>query len=286
MPSISKVDAGTVELIQKAGAKVVSSADMLQHYTSVWTSDQLQMHVAAAQVLEETVELTWIFIKESLCQGTPLDEYRVQQFMLKAIHEAGCYTESLPICAINAHSADPHYCPTRHQTSSIQVGDFILLDLWCKQKTINAVYADITRVGVAGHQPNRRQVEIFKIVKEAQNLATRTIQEHHERNQSLQGWQVDQVCRSFIERAGFGDYFIHRTGHNIGEEVHGLGANLDNLETHDYRQLLTGTCFSIEPGIYLPCEFGIRLEYNIYLDPKGSIRITGGSQEELICLKI
>jgi Xaa-Pro dipeptidase len=284
LPNISKVDAGTVELIQKARSQVVSSANILQRYTSIWTPAQLQSHLAAAQVLENIVDRTWAFIEHSLQLSNPLDEYKVQQFMLRAIDEEGCQTADWPTCAVNVHSADPHYHPTPEQALPIVNGDFILLDLWCKQKIPRAVYADITRIGVAAAQPTQKQQEIFNIVKNARDIATLMIKEHYENQRPLEGWQVDQVCRNVIQEAGFGDYFIHRTGHNIGEEVHGPGANLDNLETHDYRQLLPGTCFSVEPGIYLPQEFGVRLEYDIYLDLAGQIRITGGIQEELVCL--
>lgn len=286
LPNVSKVDAGTIELIQKAGAQVVSSVDILQSCTSVWTFDQLQSHLIAAQVLEDVVKRAWDFIEKSLQLQTPIDEYKVQQFMLQAIEEAGCQTTDWPVCAVNAHSSDPHYYPTSSQASPIFAGDFILLDLWCKQKDPYAVYADITRVGIAAKQSTQKQTEIFNIVKGARDLATMMIKEYYENGQPLYGWQVDQACRDFIQKAGYGDYFIHRTGHNIGEEVHGIGANLDNLETHDHRQLLPGTCFSVEPGIYLPQEFGVRLEYNIYLDPSGHVRINGGIQEEFVYLQV
>lgn len=286
LPNISKVDAGTVAQVQRAGSQVVSSANLLQRYTSVWTAEQVKSHLAAAQILENIVDRTWSFIEQSLLQRIPIDEYKVQQFMLQCMHEADCHTSDWPTCAVNAHSADPHYHPTPDQTWPIVAGDFILLDLWCKQKIPRAVYADITRVGVAASQPTQRQKDIFKIVKGARDIATTMIKNYYENQRPIQGWQVDQACRHFIQDAGFGDYFIHRTGHNIGEEVHGPGANLDNLETHDYRQLLPGTAFSVEPGIYLPQEFGVRLEYDIYLDPAGHMHITGGIQEELVCLNV
>lgn len=286
LPNISKVDGGTIELIQKAGAQVVSSANILQHYTSVWTSEQVQSHLVAAQVLENIVDHTWAFIEQSLRLQVPLDEYRVQQFMLQAMQEANCYTADWPTCAVNAHSADPHYHPKAAQALPIFKGDFILLDLWCKQRVPHAVYADITRVGVAALQPTQKQKEVFQIVKDARDAATMMIKDHYENQRPLQGWQVDQACRNVIQEAGFGDNFIHRTGHNIGEEVHGSGANLDNFETHDYRQLLPGTCFSVEPGIYLPKEFGVRLEYDIYLGPTAKMRITGGVQERIVCLQV
>ncbi len=264
----------------------MSSAPLLQRDTSLWTSEQLESHLAAAKVLEKIADQTWDWLGHSLKKGEALDEYLVQQFMLKAMEGAQCQTDHPPICAVNAHSADPHYSPTAQQAAPICRGDFILLDLWCKEKKAKAVYADITRVGVAASRPTPRQQEIFSLVKGARDRATAFIREHHEKHLPLQGWQVDQVCRSYLEEAGYGAYFIHRTGHHIGEEVHGPGANLDNLETHDDRELLPRSGFSVEPGIYLPGEFGVRLEYDLYLHPSGQVEVTGGIQEEIVCLVI
>lgn len=286
LPIISKVDAGTIELLRKAGAEIVSSANLLQRYTSVWTDFQFKTHLEAAEVLNEIAALTWTFIEKSLTDKIPLDEFQVQRFMLHAMHERGCTTEDHPTCAVNGNTADPHYCPKEFHSESIHPGDFILIDLWCKQEKPNAVYADITRVGVAAKKPSDLQQEIFKIVKGAQNAATEFVKEHYGRGEHIQGWQVDQVARDFIAESGYGDYFMHRTGHNIGEDVHGPGANLDNLETHDYRELLPGTCYSVEPGIYLPKEFGVRLEYDIYLDKEGKCLVTGGIQNELVCMDV
>jgi Xaa-Pro dipeptidase len=284
LPTISKVDAGTVDLIRKTGAEVVSSANLLQSYTSVWTEKQRISHLEAAKTLEDIVERTWALITDALRTLTPIDEYQVQQFMLQQMHAADCQTADPPICAVNAHSADPHYSPQLHKTVPIQSGDFILLDLWCKRNSPHSVYADITRVGVAAPHPTAKQQEIFHLVKSARNHATLLIEQSYKNGLVLEGWQVDEECRRVVEEAGYGEYFLHRTGHNIGEEVHGSGANLDNLETHDNRQLLLGTGFSIEPGIYLPEQFGIRLEYDVYLDRLGQIHITGGIQQEIICL--
>lgn len=287
LPSVSKVDAGIVELVCKTGAEVVSSANLLQQYSSIWSQEQVQSHFLAARMLEDIVDRTWTFIEESLQLQIPLNEYQVQQFMLQAMEKEGFYTADWPTCAVNEHSADPHYHPTQELAFPIHKGDFILLDLWCKKKNSYAIYADITRVGVAALYPTQKQKEIFNLVKSARDQATLFIKERYENHQLIEGWQVDQVCRDIIQSKGYGEYFIHRTGHNIGEEVHGLGANLDNLETHDFRQLLPGTGFSVEPGIYLPHEkFGIRLEYDIYLNPEGFIQITGGIQEEIICLVV
>lgn len=284
LPNVSKVDAGMVELMRKTGADIVSSANILQKHTSVWSKEQYESHLAAAAVLEGIAERTWSLIQRSLELKAPLDEYQVQQFILQEMENEGCLTDHAPTCAVNAHSADPHYHPQAHLAAPIREGDFILIDLWCKKKSPHAVYADITRVGVAAARPTEKQQEIFAIVKEARDSAAYFIKDHYENKRPLEGWQVDQVCRDVIHKAGYGEFFIHRTGHNIGEEVHGPGANLDNLETHDYRQLLPGTGFSVEPGIYLPLEFGVRLEYDIYLDPAGRMVITGGEQKEIVCL--
>lgn len=286
LPVLSKVDAGTIELIRRNGTEVVSSANLLQHYTSVWTEEQLKSHLEAADLLDGIVNQTWSFIETSLQAHKPLSEYQVQQFMLELMSRYECVTADPPTCAVNAHSADPHYTPTIERAYQIRPGDFILLDLWCKKDNLGAVYADITRVGVAAVQSKEKQQAIFQLVKSARDEATFFVKERYETGQAIQGWEVDQKCRDVLTAAGYQDYFVHRTGHNIGEEVHGPGANLDNFETHDFRLLLPGTCFSIEPGIYLPNEFGVRLEYDVYLNPQGIVQITGGIQEELICLNV
>lgn len=286
LPSISKVDAGIVELLRKRGAEIVSSAHMLQRFTSIWTPQQIVTHLTAASVLEKIADRTWGYIKESLRQKKRITECHVQQFMCDEMEKEGCCTDDRPICAVNAHSANPHYNPSLEQALPVCEGDFVLIDLWCKQKVPHAVYADITRVGVVANSPNSRQIEIFNIVKMARDKATQFIKENYESNRPLQGWQADQTCRDVIQQAGYGEYFIHRTGHNIGEDVHGPGANLDNLETHDVRTLIPGTGFSVEPGIYLPQEFGVRLEYNVFLEPHGVARITGGIQNEIVKVQL
>lgn len=284
LPIISKVDAGTIDLIRCNGAEVISSANLIQRYTSIWSDEQVKDHLEAARVLEEVADLTWAFIGQALGHNKIINEYDVQQFILTEIEKRGCTTLDLPTCAVNANSADPHYFPRQETASPIRAGDFILIDLWCKRKKPKSVCADITRVGVAAAQPTARQQDIFHIVQRAQQESTQFIRVHYEKNLPLEGWQVDQFCRDMIKQAGYGEFFIHRTGHSIGEDVHGPGANLDNFETHDFRVLLPGTGFSIEPGIYLPGEFGVRLEYDVYLDPAGRLMVTGGIQERLVCL--
>ena len=282
IPTISKVDAGTVELVRSFGIDVQSSADVLQTYTSVWTAEQLKTHVAAAKVLQSAVEAAWKFIADAISNGRHVGEIDVQCFILEEFKKNDCICDHSPICAVNAHSANPHYIPVASSSSEIRRGDFVLIDVWCKKNVPGAVYADITRVGVVAAQPTEKQNAIFAIVRQARDAAIDLIKQRLERGQTVRGYEVDQVCREVIVNAGYGDYFTHRTGHNIGERDHGHGANIDSYETQDYRLLLPGTCFSIEPGIYLPGEFGVRLEDDVYLDVDGkSLRLTPGMQYEI-----
>lgn len=284
IPAVSKVDAGTLDIIRDFGIEVVSSGDILQQYTSIWDDYKLKTHLAAARILDETVAKAWQYISDHLRQKKPLTEYQVQQYIIGEFLKRGCVASDPPICAVNAHSADPHYCPDKLHSSIIQEGDFILIDLWCKQNVPRAVYADITRVGVAFSHPTDRQQMIFDIVKNARDAGTELVRDRFLQKKPVLGCEVDQCCRDVISSAGYGRYFIHRTGHNIDESDHGNGAHLDNLETQDSRQLLAGTCFSIEPGIYLPGEFGVRLEYDVYVSPEGDVHVTGGIQNEILCL--
>jgi Xaa-Pro aminopeptidase len=284
IPTMSKVDAGTLEMIRELGVEVESSADLIQQHLCVWTEPQLQTHLEAARFLDRVASRVWELISDNLHRQQMLVESDVQQLILNEFKDNGFTSADPPICAVNAHSADPHYSSSQSRTE-IRTGDFVLIDLWCKKAIPQAVYADITRVAVAASQPTERQQQLFEIVKKARDTAAAFVQTRFSRNEPLMGWEVDQVCRQVIVEAGYGPYFVHRTGHNIGEADHGIGANLDNFETYDRRLLLRGTCFSIEPGIYLPQEFGIRLEYDIYLPKKGSqIQITGGIQEHIECL--
>lgn len=273
LPAISKVDAGTVELIRSLGVEVVSSANLLQ---SRWDEHKWQSHLAAAAALDAIAAETWEWIPRRLTDG--LTEYAVQQFILERLAARDCLSDDPPICAVNAHSADPHYVPPKEGSAGIQKGDFILIDLWCRKRGEGTVYADITRVGVAAQKPTARQEEIFGIVREAQEAATDLVRERFAQKRPLMGWEVDQAAREVIQRSGYGDFFIHRTGHNIDMRDHGPGAHMDNYETHDDRVVLPLTCFSIEPGIYLPGEFGVRLEYDLFVHADGRCQVTGGIQ--------
>jgi Xaa-Pro aminopeptidase len=281
IPYVSKVDGGIIDLVRECGVKVVSSAPFLQYYTCVWDSDQLESHLAAADVLDKTAEKAWQFIASALKNEKFITEYDVQQMMLQEIEKNGCVTSSPPFCCVNAHSADPHYAPQKENSSPIKKGDFILIDLWCKKKGPRSTFADITRVGVAASAPTERQNEIFQIVRSAQKAATEYVQNKVAAGEIVKGFEVDLVCRKVIADAGYGKYFTHRTGHNIHTQDHGPGAHIDSLETLDERPLIPRTCFSIEPGIYLPGAFGVRLEYDVYITEKRTIQITGGVQNAL-----
>lgn len=284
VPSVSKVDKGTIDLVEDLGCKVVSSSSFLQYFTCIWEDYQFELHLEAAQVLEETVAKAWEWIAEALVNGEKITEYDVQERILEEFENLGFEMEGAPHCCTNEHAADPHYSAHPLHSSIIKKGDFILIDLWCKKKTKGAVFADITRVGVAASSPTKRQQEIFNIVRKAQKEAILFLQDRLAKKEKVLGYEVDMVVREVIEKAGYGKFFIHRTGHNIHTNVHGPGAHLDSLETYDDRPLLPRTCFSVEPGIYLPGEFGVRLEHDVYLTEEGDVVVTGGEQEEIVTL--
>jgi Xaa-Pro dipeptidase len=281
IPTVATVDAGTVELIRSFGPEIVSSGPLLQRYTSVWDEKQLESHYFAARVLDQTAEGAWRWIGEALRQNRAITEFDVSQWMLGEFERAGCWTDYAPICAVGACSAMPHYAPTKKSAAPIKKGDFILIDLWCKKKGAECVFADITRVGVAANRPSDEQEQIFSIVSRAQRAAKEFVQRRHLAGERVLGCEVDRVCRQVIEEAGFGDFFLHRTGHNIHTQVHGPGANLDSLETLDSRPLLEMSAYSVEPGIYLPQKFGVRLECDLLLLQGGRVEVTGGIQEEI-----
>ncbi len=283
LPYISKIDAGTFEMLQQLGFKLASSADLLQSLLQL-TPKQIESHREAANHLDAIANATWDYIEEQLTEVGHLNEFQVQQFMLQEFKQRELVTDHPPICSVNGNAANPHYQPTVDCHSPIKNGDFILIDLWCKQNASNAIYADIARAAVLRPHPTELEQQVFAIITKAQNAAIDLLQERYARKQSIKGFEVDDLCRKIIQEAGFGKFFIHRTGHNISTQVHGSGAHLDNYETRDTRELIPGSCFSLEPGIYLPGQFGMRLEFDILITLEGQIEITGGRQDKLICL--
>jgi Xaa-Pro dipeptidase len=265
IPYVSRVDAGTIELIRSFGIEVVTSADLVQQFEAVWDEGQLRSHRVAAEALRRIVDEAFHHVGANVGRAEPFGEYELQQFILSRFQQYGLVTSSPPIAAVNEHSADPHYTPSKEVSRPIRAGDLVLIDLWAKQPTPGSVYADITWTGYVGGPAPARHRRIFDIVRSARDAAVAFVRERIRARNFPCGWEVDDVCRRVIEEAGYGEQFIHRTGHSIGVEVHGNGANIDNLETQDGRRVMPCTAFSIEPGIYLPGEFGIRSELDVYV---------------------
>ena len=280
IPYVSRIDGGTLEMVRNLGTRVISSADLVQYFEARWSRAQFQMHLEASRSLMRILEATFEKVKASLGVGCGVTEYELQQFMLERYVEEGLFTFSAPIVAANQNSGNPHYEPSRENSLPIRKGHFLLVDFWAKLKKPEAVYADYTWVAFLDEVIPDRYLAIWEIVRGARDAASAFVKSRYPKDPP-QGWEVDSIARKFIQRKGYGEFFIHRTGHNIGEEDHGNGANMDSLETKDERLLLPHTCFSIEPGIYLP-EFGIRSEINVYLDDD-TVVITGEPvQQEVV----
>jgi len=282
IPYVAMVDAGTVELVRSTGAKVVSSADLVQKYDAVWSPEQLESHLYAAKHVDRIVAEAFQLTARGVREGNPQTEHGLKEWILQQFTAAGLTTEEGPDIAVNAHASDPHYGPSADRPTPIKEGDLLLLDVWAKRNIPGSVYYDITWVGYLGAKPPEKIAKVFRAVRDARDKAVDLILTTIAKGKPLQGWQVDKAARSVIEKAGYGKYFFHRTGHNIGTSVHGNGANMDGIETHDVRHLIPGTCTSIEPGVYLP-EFGIRSEVNVYVGEKEA-RVTGAIQKELLAL--
>ena len=282
IPYVSMVDAGTIELVRSTGAKVFSSADLVQKYEAVWSPEQLESHLFAAKHVDRIVAEAFRRAARGVKENRFETEYGLQQWIREEFAAAGLMTEEGPDIAVNAHASDPHYGPSPDHPTQIKEGDLLLLDVWAKRTTPGSVYYDITWVGYLGAKPPEKITKVFNTVRDARDKAVDLILTSIAKGKPLQGWQVDNAARGVIEKAGFGKYFFHRTGHNIGTSVHGNGANMDGIETHDVRHLIPGTCTSVEPGIYLP-EFGIRSEVNVYIGEKEA-RVTGAIQKELLAL--
>ncbi len=282
IPYVAMVDAGTVELVRGAGARVVSSADLVQKYEACWSLEQKESHFSAGVIIDRIIGGAFGHAAKCVREKKPLTEYDLKQWILKEFEASGIWAEEGPDIAVNAHASDPHYGPTAASAARIQEGDLLLLDVWGKKKTPGSVYYDVTWMGYLGAKVPEKYAKVFAVAREARDKAVDLIRTYVAKAKPLEGWQVDRAARSVIEKAGYGKYFFHRTGHSIGEQVHGNGANMDGLETHDVRHLIARTCNSIEPGIYLP-EFGVRTEVNIYIDEKEA-RVTGAVQNEILPL--
>ncbi len=282
IPYLSRVDAGTLELIRGLGASVVSSAELVQHFLCRWTEAQVESHRRALKVIDEAKDAAFSRIGELLRGGKEPSETGIQRFLTDRFTEAGLEYDHAPIVAVNGHAGDPHYEPSERTPTPIRKGDLVLIDLWARPTGPDDVYADITWVGFCGDRPAPKMERIFRAAADGRDAGLAQLKRAHAAGETLQGWQVDRTVRDSIAAAGFGDQFIHRTGHSIGVHVHGDGANLDDLETHDTRSLVTGLAFSIEPGIYLPQEgMGVRTEIDVVLRPEGP-QVYSKIQQELV----
>ncbi|MGB8345921.1 MAG: M24 family metallopeptidase [Ktedonobacteraceae bacterium] len=285
IPYLSRVDAGTVELVRSFGAEVVSSANISQRFVAQLSAEQIASHLEAGRRLIAAKDALFIELGKQLRAGAALDEYGVQRRFITLIREAGLVASESPIVAVNAHAGNPHYEPTAQHTAPIQRGDLVLCDFWARLPGPASIYADYTWMAFAGTRaeiPDRQRV-VFEIVRRARDAGIDFTRQRVQHGQPVQGREVDDATRAVITREGYGDFFVHRTGHNIGTVEHGNGANIDNFETQDERFLLPNTCCSIEPGIYLP-EFGIRSEVNLLIYDN-DIEVTGAPvQEEIVAL--
>ena len=280
IPYVGLVDAGTVELVESFGVEVVSSADLVQLFEARWTAEALALHLEAGKVVHTAIRLGFDAIRQAVRGGKVISEYHVQQVIAEALAAGDVEADEPAIVAVNANCSNPHYSPTAETSQPIKPDDFVLLDVFGKKRAPGAVYFDVTWTGFVGDDVPQRYAKIFGAVKEARDRAVDVVRTAMRQGRPLAGWEVDDVARGVISRHGYGNYFVHRTGHSIGEDVHGNGANMDNFETRDTRRIIPRTCFSIEPGVYLP-EFGVRSEVDVYVEDHDA-RVTGEIQQAVV----
>jgi Xaa-Pro aminopeptidase len=282
-PYVARVDAGTVDLVRSFETEVASSGDLVQLFESTWDDAQWAMHKQAEKLVDDGFALAWRLIAEHTAGGGSIRETQVQTAIMNHFRACGLTTDHPPCVAVGPNSGRPHYSPTIGDDREIRAGDFVLVDAWAKLDQPRAVYADYTRVAFVGSEVPEKYVKIFNIVAASRDAAIERVKTAFTQKQPLQGYQVDDAARAVIDKAGYGPQFYHRTGHNIGQETHGNGAHMDNIETHEERRVLPRTCFSVEPGIYLE-EFGVRTEVNVYVDKESTVHVTGEVQREIRCL--
>ncbi len=277
-PYISRVDAGTVELVRSFGVEVVSSGDLIQQFEAVWDDEQWATHQRSAQICRDAFDVAFGLIAERVRRDGSVRETEVQQAILDHFHARGAVTYSPPTVAVGPHSGDPHHDTTPATDAPIRAGDLVLIDLWCRLDQPRAVYSDYTRVGFVGSTVPAEYEEVFGVIVRARDAALDAARAAFAAHQPIRGGDLDDACRAVVAAAGYEGSFTHRTGHNIGQEVHANGAHLDHLETVDDRRIIPRTCFTIEPGIYLP-KFGVRTEIDVYIDGEGQVHVTGGDPQ-------
>ena len=282
IPYVSRVDAGTIECIRELGVEVVSSGDLIQRFEALWSPDALESHRAAAAILYRVKDRAFGLVREQLAAGARLTEYDVQQAMIEWMEAEGLTSSDTPNVSAQENAGNPHYHPSRDTHRPIGRDEILLLDLWGKLRRPGAVFADITWVGYTGAVVPAEYARAFAAARDGRDAAIALVQAAARDGRELRGFEVDRACRAVLERAGYGAQFIHRTGHSLGETVHGNGVHMDDYETHDDRRLMPGTGFTIEPGVYTPA-FGVRTEINMYMGEDDAV-VTGPAQQEIVPL--
>ena len=282
-PYVSRIDAGTAELVKSLGPDLGSSGDLIQYFEARWSPQQWALHLEADRINRSAFDMAWGMVATAIRSGKTIREMDVQNAVMKYYTDNGMTTYHAPIVAVGPNSGDPHYAPFPGRDAEICEGQFLLLDMWAKLDVPMGVYSDLTKVGFVGASVPAEVTRVFDVVAGGRDAGIQCVKDAFAAGRPLKGWEVDQATRDVIEQAGMGKYFIHRTGHNIGQETHGNGAHMDNLETKEDRLVMPMTCFSIEPGVYRD-DFGIRSEINVFIDADSQVHVTGGVQKEVLAI--
>jgi Xaa-Pro aminopeptidase len=282
IPYLGRVDAGTIETIRRRGVDVVSSGDLVQRFVASWDGAALATHLSASESLYRIKDRAFTAIGDRVARGIATTEYEIQQLMVGWFEEEGLVTDAPPVVAAMANAGNPHYMPPAIGSRTIGADELVLLDLWGKRGTAGAVFADITWVGFTGTRVPREFADAFDAIARARDAAVALVETSAREGRDLRGWQVDREARRVLFDAGYGAHVLHRTGHNLGTDVHGNGVHMDDYETHDERRLLPGTGFTIEPGLYFE-TFGVRTEVNMFFDATDA-RVSGPAQTAIVTL--
>ncbi len=283
IPYVSMIDAGTIEIIKGLGKEVVSSADLVSRFQATWDEKAYENHMYAAKSLIKIKDEAFEFVRQKMLKKETLTEYQLQQFIWEKYGEYGLIADEYPLASTKHNTGNPHYTPTEDNSLKIELDNLVLIDIYAKKSKPGGIYSDITWMAFTGAEVPKKYADIFSIVSQARDQAVEFIRKHHQSGETIYGWQVDDIARGVITDKGYGDYFVHRTGHSLGLEVHYKGPNIDNLETKDERELINRVGFTIEPGIYLN-EFGVRSEINVFMSPEGPTVTTEPNQQEIIPL--
>ena len=283
IPYVSIVDGGTIDLLRSFGFEIVSSADLVSQFESHLSMEDYKSHIEAGRIMQMVKDEAFREIARRIKTGIKTTEFEIQQYMHDLMRKNNMTWPDGPVVAVNEHAADPHFEPTAENSFEMKEGDLVLIDLWAKLNTKGSIFYDITWMGYIGTEVPQKLEDIFQIARKGRDTAHQLVIDRFAANKPLFGWEVDNACRKVIDDAGYGDYFTHRTGHNIGEEVHGNGVHIDNLETKDERQIIPGTCFSIEPGIYIEDEkIGFRTEIDVFVTDERKVEVIGAIQETML----